>query len=310
MLGHKRRVADYIDDEAEEEEDLQYRHPQRRVRWDDEYDEEGPPPPQHRLLPFAPQEDDESDNEDEEERRPPRVSRAAPCADIEVLSIHVQGQNCMAAAFLDSKTRRLQILEDTKDTWAWDLSLLRQLPFVQTPTQLTTVCEQCLPEQILISVNAPDSLVDAIDQFCESPHLPFPHLTAGKEFPQCSSVGLPPREFHHTLAQYRLANVRLPRNESALHRQDGEGEEDEEEQREEDDELDKGAGLGRMRLSLLKMGSRVNVDAPCAVSPLSCSADHQVSAAGALISYITRLESTAGGDDASLDLNVIESMDL
>lgn len=91
---------------------------------------------------------------------------------------------------------------------------------------------------------------------------------AGQEFPQCSSIGLPAREFHHTLAQYKLANVRLPRNESALQREDGEDgvRADEELGEEGGDEYDQGAGLGRMRLSLLKMGCRVNVDAPCAVS--------------------------------------------
>lgn len=68
---------------------------------------------------------------------------------------------------------------------------------------------------------------------------------------------IPQREFQHTMAQYRLANVRLPHNEAVLHVEEGEevGEEDA-----------TGAGLGRMRLSLLKMGCRVNVDAPCSVN--------------------------------------------
>lgn len=42
----------------------------------------------------------------------------------QVLALHAPGQNNLAAAFYDPETRKLQILEDTKDTWGWDLGAL------------------------------------------------------------------------------------------------------------------------------------------------------------------------------------------
>jgi hypothetical protein len=72
----------------------------------------------------------------------------------------------VAAAFYDSETRRLKILEDTKDTWAWDLCRLCKLAFLRVTAD--AVCEQTQPTKILISAHAPDSLVKAIDEFCES----------------------------------------------------------------------------------------------------------------------------------------------
>jgi hypothetical protein len=43
-----------------------------------------------------------------------------------VLALYAPGQNSLAAAFFDPETRRLQVLEDTKDTWGWDLAVLCQ----------------------------------------------------------------------------------------------------------------------------------------------------------------------------------------
>lgn len=87
----------------------------------------------------------------------------------------MQGQSSMAGAYYDSESRRLQILEDTRDTWAWDLCLLCELSGSDA-RQLTAVCEQCLPDQILLSANAPDSLVNVINEFCEPAPAPSPDV--------------------------------------------------------------------------------------------------------------------------------------
>ncbi|CAK9786983.1 unnamed protein product [Cutaneotrichosporon oleaginosum] len=196
---------------------------------------------------------------------------------LKLLAIHAPNTFNVAAAFYDSHTRRLQVLEDTKDTWAWDLCRFCKM----RRGEADNVCEQTQPHKILVSNHAPDSLVAVIDEFCA-------------EHPDTTSVGLPPREFHHALAQYQLANVRLRHDTREV--LDDEGEVVGYAELEEDDS---GAGLGRVRLSLLKMGCRVNVDAP-----------NGVSAAGALISHVQHLLAKTQDDEIDFGLDTIESIDI
>ncbi|BEJ14519.1 hypothetical protein CspHIS471_0402860 [Cutaneotrichosporon sp. HIS471] len=260
MYRQKRR-AEYIDDLEDEPQHRPRRSQQQRVGGLDERSSSRnlPPHPLPREVPlgFNPQAEDEDEEYDELEPR-----------HLKILAIHAPNMYNVAAAFYDSETRRLKILEDTKDTWAWDLCRL--------------LCEQCEPHKILISAHAPDSLVKVVDEFC-------------LENPETTSIGLPPREFHHTLAQYQLANVKLRHDRTILLDEDGQVA-----SLEEPEEDENGAGLGRMRLSLLKMGCRVNVDAP-----------NGVSVAGALISHIVQLMSAeAHTDDLDFGLDTIESMDI
>ncbi|GMK58756.1 hypothetical protein CspeluHIS016_0601980 [Cutaneotrichosporon spelunceum] len=224
-MHRQKRGADYIEPQEDEPRQRPRAGQHQHVGWSDE-----PSPPhdvrQRRLLRevplgFKPQAEDE-----EYDALEPRH--------IKILAIHAPIKFNVAAAFYDSQTRRLKILEDTKDTWAWDLCRL--------------LCEQCQPHKILISAHAPDTLAKIVDEFCV-------------ENPETLSIGLPPREFHYALAQHQLANVKLTHDKIVLVDADGEGASLAESEEDED-----GAGLGRMRLSLLKMGCRVNVDAPNGVS--------------------------------------------
>ncbi|BEI83812.1 hypothetical protein CcaverHIS002_0404160 [Cutaneotrichosporon cavernicola] len=261
MYRQKRR-AEYVDDLKDEPPQRpRPSQQQQRVGGLDERSSSrnlpAHPLPREVPLGFNPQAEDEDDEYDEVE--PPHIK---------ILAIHAPNMYNVAAAFYDSETRRLKILEDTKDTWAWDLCRL--------------LCEQCQPHKILVSAHAPDSLVKVVDEFC-------------LENPETTSIGLPPREFHHTLAQYQLANVKLRHDRTILLDEDGQVANPEEPEEDED-----GAGLGRMRLSLLKMGCRVNVDAP-----------NGVSAAGALISHVVQLMSAeAHTDHLDFGLDTIESMDI
>lgn len=79
---------------------------------------------------------------------------------------------------------------------------------------------------------------------------------------------LPAKKFQHSSALYYVSSIRLPREQRALSEwsvsQGDPGLLDEESVDFAHGELDH--GMGKMRLSLLKMGCRVNVHAPFAVS--------------------------------------------
>lgn len=95
---------------------------------------------------------------------------------------------------------------------------------------------------------------------------------SGTQNPPAKVTSVAHNQFTHTMATYHLAAVRLPRNGVVTQTQvswsdSGRGgrslDDDTIEGHDADEE---GAGMGRLRLSLLKMGCRVNVDAPYAVS--------------------------------------------
>ncbi len=41
-----------------------------------------------------------------------------------MLSFHAPYGNTLAAAYFDPETRKIYVMEDTKDTWGWDLACL------------------------------------------------------------------------------------------------------------------------------------------------------------------------------------------
>lgn len=77
------------------------------------------------------------------------------------------------------------------------------------------------------------------------------------------------------------------------------------------DDTDDDAGMGKIRMTLVRLGCRVNLDAPNTVSCMLSSLTGlsvQVCAIGALVHYIKR--SVTAGDRRILDINGIESMSL
>lgn len=91
---------------------------------------------------------------------------------------------------------------------------------------------------------------------------------AGTSYPATKLVLLPSKKFQHAAALYYVSAIRLPREQRAISEWSvSQGDPallDEESEDFAHEELDH--GMGKMRLSLLKMGCRVNVHAPFAVS--------------------------------------------
>jgi DNA mismatch repair protein MSH5 len=221
--------------------------------------------------------DEVEDEEDVDKGLAVRLYSRSSTDLLQVLALHAPGQNNLAAAYYDADTRKLQVLEDTKDTWGWDLAVLCQLG----PREITDrpVVEQFQPDQVVLSAAAPDALTKLVQDYCERLGM-VPRLTStGIQNPQTKLRALPHTNYTHTMATYHLAGVRLPHGGAVVAAGDsdlswsdsgrggggavpsdgsntGEG--------------DDGAGMGRLRLSLLKMGCRVNVDAPYAVSCCKC----------------------------------------
>lgn len=85
-------------------------------------------------------------------------------------------------------------------------------------------------------------------------------LTAGQQNPGTRIVALPPKQFSHALGSYNLAMVELPNRERVVS-----GYRPERPSEVESELEDADAGMGKVRLSLLKLGCRADVDAPLAV---------------------------------------------
>ncbi|WOO84537.1 DNA mismatch repair protein MSH5 [Vanrija pseudolonga] len=200
------------------------------------------------------------------------------------LALHAPGPGNLSAAYYDPETNKLLVLEDTKDTYRWDTAAL--------------LMEQFEPAVILLSGKAPDALVEVAAEYCqENPNTTYDLLT--------------PSKFSHDMGLYHLGSVRLPRNaravsESAYTWSDsGRGgpapsTSDASEQEHEQGYVDqRDAGMGRIRLSLLKLGCHVNVDAPGAVC-----------AAGALLEELAKVRGADPSGITPFELTAVESMNL
>ena len=137
--------------------------------------------------------------------------------------------------------------------------------------------EQVQPDHIIMSTKAQDKLIEKVRDFCKSTlgsGFEIRFLTtdslAGEDRPTDSSLQ-PFRTFQTSSATYSLASVRLPSRNPIVTRA-----EEESTLASGQDEMtgtleyveENGAGMGKMRLSLVKLGCYVNVDAPSAVSQL------------------------------------------
>ncbi|WRT63120.1 uncharacterized protein IL334_000023 [Kwoniella shivajii] len=203
-----------------------------------------------------------------------------------ILAIHGPYVGNIGAAWYDPEKRKIQVLEDTKDTLGWDLALL--------------LMEQVQPELIVISSKTQDGLVDQARLWDEQNDrsgfelqstrlliLANQYCSPGYAFSQLATLNLPDDAL---LPQADHAIETSSFSEEATTRCVGQP------------WLDSNAGMGKTRLSLVKLGCWVNVDAPLATA-----------ATGALIHQIKKelsedLES--GGDRSPLQLNSIESMEL
>ncbi|WVQ94393.1 hypothetical protein IAU59_001472 [Kwoniella sp. CBS 9459] len=160
----------------------------------------------------------------------------APSMTMRILTFHAPSAGNLAAAWYDPDERKIEVLEDTKDTISWDLAIL--------------VLEQVQPDSILMSSKTHLSLVDQVTKW------DMDDQSSGDSFAR------------HEV-EYR----------------------------------EEGAGMGYHRLSLVKLGCWVNVDAPLAVV-----------STGILVAEVKKeLANSLTGDNASvsrLDLTSLESMNL
>ncbi|ORY26954.1 putative meiotic recombination-related protein, partial [Naematelia encephala] len=193
------------------------------------------------------------------------------------LSLYVPQGNNLGAASYDPEVRKVCVMEDTKDTHAWDLAVL--------------LMEQTQADVIVVSSKAPDSLVDKIEAYCgEYPICKlfiqsFNSFTLGNAYNAISSTRLPDRSIPIT-SDPASSPSGFEEDESASQVQQDRGYVQE-----------KGAGLGKMRLALVKLGCWVNVNAPAAVC-----------ATGGLLSYLIKQPYASEG--GRFELAGMESLSL
>ncbi|ORX35171.1 muts domain V-domain-containing protein [Kockovaella imperatae] len=199
---------------------------------------------------------DEGDQVSEEERQKLGDEAGVPS----ILAIHSSGGMQIGAAFYDPIWKKVSVLEDTKDNEKWDLVIL--------------LLEQCCPSVVVTSPSAKDSLKDVIESFCtENPATSY-KLHLGKDFTIGRAVDL--------MAELNLANLVVPAHKAALSSQGTVAAQSapfhssptrsstfssEYEGRMGPDEEDF-AGMGKRRMTLVKVGTLVNVDAPIAMSAM------------------------------------------
>lgn len=99
---------------------------------------------------------------------------------LKILALYGPNGANLAAAYYDRPTRKLHVLEDTKDTPEWDLAVLgacsyeshrhprkRYSPFPTIPS----VMEQYDPDLIIISTQIEGELLARIQEYCQCPEL-------------------------------------------------------------------------------------------------------------------------------------------
>ncbi|GFZ44458.1 LOW QUALITY PROTEIN: hypothetical protein JCM24511_02180 [Saitozyma sp. JCM 24511] len=201
-----------------------------------------------------------------------------------VLSLHSTAGNTFAASYYDPETRKLHVMEDTKDTWCWDLACL--------------VMEQVQPTSIIMSTRVPDSLLDKVKDYCE--------INTTTTHTLC-----PFKQFLLGSASYHLASARLP--DASSHPPSDETRNEDQDHADYGYTEDRAAGMGKVRLSMVKLGCWVNVDAPAAAGgKLGWGMMVQVCSAGALLWYLGKEAplGTQPGGHGPIELTGIESLAL
>lgn len=176
----------------------------------------------------------------------------------------------------------MYVVEDTKDNQGWDLAILRKFwvylsafssfPSVVSELELTSaVVEQVQPDKVLMSQKAPDSLIDRISEYCQLSqsgcNQGIETDVKGDENPSTTYILLPMRYFKRVTAAYAVSDIVLPDNSVPIHETDIDPGSSESERLGRLSHPDNKyyAGMGKLRMSIVKMGCRINVHAPNAV---------------------------------------------
>ncbi|OXC87107.1 DNA mismatch repair protein MSH5 [Cryptococcus neoformans] len=195
------------------------------------------------------------------------------------LSLHGAFTGNLAAAWYDPEERKIQVLEDTKDTLNWDLACL--------------VIEQVRPTLIIMSTKTQNSLMDKVEEY--------------RDENKCEVLLLPSRSCSPKAASIHLASVRLSDSSVTLPLCCAEGQSVYQFRSGSTIEganwREEGAGMGMYRLSLVKLGCWMNISAPLATV-----------AAGVLVEQVKKsriMEAMPGEQHLNgLELTALESMDL
>ena len=171
------------------------------------------------------------------------------------------------------------MLEDTKDTVGWDLVTLRELPESPAGSSSSVVMEQCDPEVVIMSSRAQDAMVDKVEEYCKFRlrllHDPPQRLIPGQQNQRiCELQHF--KSFVLTYAIPRLSNLSVGGDFVAIQVDeevaatsstgdtDSLGYVDRFAKYRPDNTAY--AGMGKVRLNMVKLGCWTNVDAPLAVS--------------------------------------------
>ncbi|WWC90295.1 uncharacterized protein L201_005228 [Kwoniella dendrophila CBS 6074] len=203
-----------------------------------------------------------------------------------ILAFHAPWGNDIAAAWYDPLKRRIEVLEDTKDSSGWDLALL--------------VIEQVQPDWIIMSTKTHQGLVDKVKAWDEETR------PDGSDDEKLRWHFIPRKQCTPAAAAAHLTSIRLPDRFSVTQsRQLLPSTSSTADTSEEPIEnwAEDSTGLGTHRLNLVKLGCWVDVNAPLAII-----------ATGILVSEIKQpsIPDTVnrGSGQWILDLNSIESMEV
>ncbi|WWC57496.1 uncharacterized protein I303_100028 [Kwoniella dejecticola CBS 10117] len=204
-----------------------------------------------------------------------------------VLALYAPSRDGLAAAWYDPETRKMEILEDTKDTRGWDLAVL--------------VLEQVQPDLILMSSRNDSQMVEVVQTWDQENLLE--EATEGST----RILIVPGKQCNYNSAIGHLSAVRLPDRSVVIPSRapllDSASVSDTLDgmiaQYPEDT-----TGMGSHRLNLVKLGCWVDVHAPLAVI-----------AAGQLVSELKYGSSDGFGESSEfkngvLELSSLESMEL
>nr|KIR86655.1 DNA mismatch repair protein MSH5 [Cryptococcus tetragattii IND107] len=196
------------------------------------------------------------------------------------LSLHGPFMGNLAAAWYDPEARKIQVLEDTKDTLNWDLACL--------------VIEQVRPTLIILSTRTQSSLMDKVEEYRDQNKCKLLLLSSRSCCPKAASI-------HLASVRFSDSSVTLP----VCHAEEQFAYDESRSGATVDDGgwRDEGAGMGIYRLNLVKLGCWMNINAPLATV-----------AAGVLVEQVKKdrtMEVMLGGQHLNgLELIALESMDL
>ncbi|KAK1921135.1 muts domain V-domain-containing protein [Papiliotrema laurentii] len=175
-------------------------------------------------------------------------------------------------------------MEDTKDTVEWDLAVL--------------LMEQWDPVMVVMSSQSQDSMVDKVEEWCKQQGKLF-ELQPHKTFAQSHAIlRLSELELDAQHPALTVESSGLEQSVPALSRTSDDEEEPDRfaKYRQGDDEF---AGMGKIRLTMVKLGCWVNVHAPRAIS-----------AAGGLMTFLSRRDALDSFEETMVPVHGIESMQI